>query len=103
MKRLVLLFLLFPSICMAGEISLSWDAVAEATGYKLHYGTNPEQLDTITDVGNVTAFTVAELTMNTQYFFKVSCYNDTGESPLSPGVFGTPKWPTVKNLRIENL
>jgi hypothetical protein len=64
----------------AGTISLAWNPVAEATGYRVHYGTSPGQYDRVLDVGNSTAATVGGLADCTQYHLAVMAYAGDKES-----------------------
>jgi hypothetical protein len=88
-------------------VALSWGAVQDATGYRVHYGTAAVTEHAV-DVGNVTSYTVAGLANGTTYLFAVSALQqasytvavsvldntqDRHESALSPPAsigFGTP-------------
>jgi hypothetical protein len=52
-------------------VALSWDAVAGATGYRVHYGTNAATENAV-DAGNVTSYAVTGLANGTAYRFSVS-------------------------------
>jgi hypothetical protein len=88
---LVGLYVLTAATADARIITLGWDASPEATviGYKVHYGTQPDGLSTIVDVGNVVTWQV-DLS-GPQYYFAVLAYDaDGNESPLSLEVGDTP-------------
>ena len=59
-----------------------WDASVGASGYKLHYGQESGDYSKSVDVGNVTTYTVSDLTAGGWYFV-ASAYNDYGESDYS--------------------
>ena len=71
----------------SGEAALAWDAVAEATGYKLYYGTTsggPYQAaeGSGQDLGNVTSYTKTGLTPATRYYFKITSYQADADSEV---------------------
>lgn len=68
-------------------VRLAWDAVAGATGYKIHYGEVSETYTVQQDVGDVTTADVTGLTSGQTYYFAVTAYNDTMESAFSNEVF----------------
>ena len=63
-------------------ISIKWNAVAGATGYKVYYGTNSYNLEYVKSV-TTKAYAITGLTANTTYYFAVKSYNSTNESELS--------------------
>ena len=65
------------AISNSGQITLTWNAVSGATGYKVLRGTSTGVYGTTTDVGNVTAYTTTGLTNGTLYYFTVQTYNST--------------------------
>jgi uncharacterized protein YjdB len=70
----------------AGSLTLAWDPSPEAdiAGYLVFYGTASGAYTNSIDVGNVTAFAVAGLTVGQQYFLAVRAYNVSGlQSALS--------------------
>jgi hypothetical protein len=68
---------------LAGQLSLAWDPVANATGYKLYYGTATRSYSSNVDAKNVTNYTVAGLTNGVRYYFAVQAYNATVTSDYS--------------------
>ena len=68
------------------SITLQWagpTAYVDATsltvsGYKIYYGTESGNYTTVLNVGNVTSFTVPNLTANTTYYFVVTAYDAAG-------------------------
>jgi len=67
----------------AGTIGLRWSPSADATGYRVHYGTVSGQYTTTVDAGGNTATVLADLEDCTRYYFAVSAYNAAGESGYS--------------------
>jgi|SRR5215813_13161521 len=88
-RVLVLLVpLLVSENSLAGQLKLAWDGVANAIGYRLHYGTSSGNYSSSIDVQNNTSVTVPGLTDGARYFFAVRAYNDTTTSDLSNEVNG---------------
>src|SRR3972149_7046251 len=83
----------------AGEAILTWDPPTTNTdgtpltalaGYKIHYGTTSGNYTTVIDVGNVTTYTVTNLTNNVTYYFATTAYDSSGnESGFSNEVSKT--------------
>ncbi|MGM0370551.1 MAG: cohesin domain-containing protein, partial [Bacillota bacterium] len=65
------------------KVDLGWSSVENANGYKLKYGTNPEDYTEEIDLGTETSYTVTELKSDKKYYFVVTSYNDSGESENS--------------------
>lgn len=81
----------------AGTISLAWDPVANAGGYRVYYSTTSGSFSESQsiDVGNVLGTTVSGLTDCTTWFLAVKAYNGAGSSPnYSNQVSGYPR-PTL--------
>jgi hypothetical protein len=72
----------------AGQVKLAWDAVANATGYRLHYGTSSGNYPSSIDAKNQTSVTVPGLTDGARYYFAVKAYNTTTTSSFSNEVSG---------------
>ncbi len=65
------------SVAEATSITLNWNSVEKATGYKIDNGT------TQIDVGNVTSYTVDNLEKGKEYHFKIIAYNRGGDGNSS--------------------
>lgn len=72
-----------------GQVTILWDAVDGALGYRLYYGESG--LSSHTDVGDVTSWTQAGLTNGHEISFAVSALGTGGESALSATVKATPQ------------
>jgi hypothetical protein len=75
---------------LAGNVNLAWDPVANATGYRLHYGTTSGSYPSSVDAKNQTTVTVFGLTDGTRYYFAVKAYNTTTTSAFSNEVSAVP-------------
>ena len=64
----------------AGTISLRWDALSGAAGYRVHYGTAAGSYGSVRDVGSATSTTLTNLTNCSNYYIAVKAYNSQGES-----------------------
>lgn len=103
LKTAIIILLLFTSsLSLAAELTLSWDTIPDATGYKIVYGTSYNNLDQEIDAGlgqeesiNRRKYSVDNLTLGSVYFFKIKGYNGTVESELSNGAFGVAKMKTT--------
>jgi hypothetical protein len=70
-------------------LTLAWDPNTEddLAGYNVYYGIQSGNYDSVTDVGNVSQYTVSDLEPETQYYFAVTAYDTSGnESDLSEEV-----------------
>jgi hypothetical protein len=95
----LLLFWANPSILFAGAATLSWVAptsndngtcLSDPAGYKIYYGTSSGMYSRSIDVGNVTSYTVSDLTEGVTYYFAATAYDGSGnESDLSNEVSTT--------------
>ena len=76
---LLILFLSYASIALAGEATLSWNANNETdlAGYKIYYGTSSGQYGTPIDVGNKTTHNLTGLSKG-ELFFAVTAYDTSG-------------------------
>jgi hypothetical protein len=61
-----------------GAVTLSWDAVAGADGYRVKYG-NSSGVETVLDAGNKTTLTIAQLPVGV-YLVWIEAYNRQGGS-----------------------
>lgn len=71
------------NFCTSNDITLSWDAVGDATGYKLFLGTDdpPTNIENGTDLGNVISYTMsAPFNANTTFNWQVVPYNTDGDA-----------------------
>lgn len=84
LSALVFVFILFFSVCPlkahAGQATLSWGASSSTavTGYRLYYGTASGNYTQNVDAGNVTTFTVGNLTDGQTYYFAAKAYDAAG-------------------------
>jgi hypothetical protein len=65
---------------LAGTMSVTWDPVESATGYRAYYGTSTGQYSYSINVGNTTYATLQGLNDCTTYYVAVKAYNTGGES-----------------------
>ncbi|HEY9723229.1 MAG TPA: hypothetical protein V6D47_14560, partial [Oscillatoriaceae cyanobacterium] len=79
-----------------GQVTLSWNPVANATGYNVKRGTSASGPFTVigSNVANP-AYVDSGLTDGTTYYYVVSALGTTGESPNSTTVSATPRTPAV--------
>ena len=71
-------------------ISLTWDAVQNATSYNVYNG------ETVVVSGlTVTSYTVEGLTAGTEYCYKVTAVNEVGESEASTEACATTEFPPI--------
>lgn len=88
---LPLLIVAIGPMALAGDLTLAWDPVdsSDVTGYRLYYGPAPGTYESVIDVGNITVFTVTDLTPG-KYYFAVTAYDAYGnESGFSNEVSDT--------------
>jgi hypothetical protein len=116
-QHIICLYILFTiivslnaSVAFSGFTTLSWDApttnadgtpLTDLAGYKVYYGTPSRNYSQNIDVGNVTTYTVDNLTEGLTYYFAVTAYDTGGnESGFSneailggesAGLFDLPK------------
>lgn len=73
----------------AGQLTLAWDPVPEAAGYKLHYAmTSGDYTDTVV-VGNTTRHSLTGLQEDREYCIAATAYDATVESDYSNEVCAT--------------
>lgn len=77
------------------EVKLSWGGVADATGYKIKYGTSSGNYTTTLDVGVAQSRVITQLTNNTPYYFVILAYNAKTQSSNSNERSATPVAPEV--------
>lgn len=62
--------------------NLQWSPADEAAGYKIYFGTNnpPTNIENGTDLGNNLIYDPTSLTYETEYFWKITAYNQYGDA-----------------------
>lgn len=84
MRRVLAALLLACSApAWAGQINLAWDPTANASGYRVFYGTSSGTYSANIDVGSKTSASVAGLTDGARYYFAVKAYDTVGMSSYS--------------------
>jgi PKD repeat protein len=78
-----------------GNVTLTWQPPADnggmpITGYRIYYGTTARNYTVNITVGNVTAYTITNLTSGQKYYFAVSALTAAGEGAKSNEVSATP-------------
>ena len=68
----------FGGTAAAGQVTLAWDAVANATGYKVHYGQSSSSYSSTIDAAGQLTHTVPGLTDGARYYFAVTAYGPPG-------------------------
>ncbi len=89
---LVCLAVVYPQPTSAGGVTLTWDANTEGdlAGYRVYVGSASGQYGPPIDVGNVTNYTVTNLSEGQTYFFALTAYDTSGnESGFSNEVSAT--------------
>jgi hypothetical protein len=79
---LLLGLLVFPfQYARAAEVTLAWDPVdsPELAGYQIYYGSEPGNYQWVVDVGNVTSFSLGNLTIGATYYSAATAYTTTGQ------------------------
>jgi phosphodiesterase/alkaline phosphatase D-like protein len=72
----------------ATSFTANWDAVSDATGYRLDVSTSKSFRNYVPgyenlDAGNTTSRNVTGLTANATYYYRLRAYNANGTSPNS--------------------
>ncbi|MGB9700611.1 MAG: InlB B-repeat-containing protein [Thermodesulfobacteriota bacterium] len=86
-----IIYYLFLSIASAAQIKIAWDPNTESdlAGYKVYYGTSSGNYGTPINVGNVTTYTISDLTAGQTYYIAVTAYDTyNNESDYSNEVSG---------------
>jgi len=82
----------FSAPLQAGVISLAWDPVPEASGYRIYYGSSSGQYTNSYDAGNRTRADLEVDTDCSTYYVAVKAYNSLGESEqFSNEISGWPR------------
>ncbi|MBM3149383.1 MAG: hypothetical protein FJZ88_05055, partial [Chloroflexi bacterium] len=113
---LTLFFFLLSSYTFAAQIRLAWDPNTESNlaGYRVYYGTTSGTYGTPTNVGNVTTYTLTNLTLAQTYFIAVTAYdtsnNESGYSnevngPATDGTqtFTVTTSPPGRQVMVDNV
>lgn len=89
-----------------GRISIHWESVPFANGYRVKYGTTPGVYTTVIDAGNVSGYLFRKMQNNQHYYISVVAYNGYGESESSDEISATPvlnrPWPPYLVNASEN-
>ena len=80
------------------EIRVSYNSVSDADGYVIYHSLNATGQYTMLDSTSQTSYTHDNLSSNTTHYYKVSAYNDVGESELSDTVYATTESKKVANI-----
>src|SRR5262245_18234726 len=73
----------------AETVGLQWDSVANATGYRVSFGTQSGVYTQTRDAGNQATLDIPNLNAGQEYFFSVQAYNSVGFSGYSSEVSWT--------------
>lgn len=77
-----------------GEVTINWNQVSDATGYKVYMGTESRTYSAIETTPSMTdSYTFTGLTNGTTYYFAVTAFNGGGVSSYSNEVIATPQMP----------
>jgi hypothetical protein len=68
---------------LAGELGVTWNPSADATGYVVHYGTSPGNYAFTVDVSATTETSIDGLEDCRTWYFAATAYNSAGDSGLS--------------------
>jgi fibronectin type III domain protein len=86
----------------ASPVTLEWDKSPgrDVKGYRVHYGTASRTYSKTIDVGNVTTYTVSNLTPRKRYYFVVTAYDAKGSESLPSNE--RPFYVTAPSLKKPN-
>src|SRR5215813_4878638 len=96
----------------AAQVQLTWDAPLQAdgtavpnlAGYKLYYGSQSGQYQTMIPVGLTTTYTVMNVSAGQTSYFAVKAYDSTGtESAFSNEVSVTPGTIPQQQMRVVSV
>lgn len=95
---IVFVAVLWAGFAYAADLTLRWDASADATGYKIYQSTDSGATwDAGTDVGNVTEYTITGVPDSGLVLFRVAAYNSQGEAVrLEAGAWYNGDWKPPK-------
>jgi nitrogen fixation protein FixH len=97
MKNLVItlaIIVLFPTLALAADVTMTWEASTGATGYKIQVSSDAGTTwGEVRDAGNVTAYTWLAAPATGLHLFRVSAYNSSGEAIRThSGVWYCGEW-----------
>ena len=75
----------------AGDITLLWNASADATSYRAYWGTQPGNYTSNQNAGNSLQTSISTLQDCTNYYFAVTASNAAGESGFSNEIQSWPR------------
>lgn len=100
-KIIIAVFLINAFVASAFSAHLSWTKVA-ADGYIIHYGNASGKYDVTIDVGNVSEYTILNLSSEKAYYFSLTAYdkwgNESGYSPEATYVVSDSKAPELERV-----
>jgi fibronectin type 3 domain-containing protein len=90
------------------SITVSWDSVPNAEGYKVYRSKNTYGTYTLIETTEETSFTDTALEENTIYYYKITAYNAGGESTQSSYDFAKtrlaiPNQPAISSTTADQL
>ena len=94
------------AIAGEGNITLSWEVPEDSggmpiTNYKIYYGTTPGNYTWSITAGNVTSYTITNLSNGQTYYFAVSAINGVGEGARSNEASAVPQGKQIAEPRID--
>ena len=99
LSAIALAVILIAGPCYADTVTLAWDQISSASGYKIYYGTATNKYTTNVDVGNVLTYSI-DVPAGTTYYFAATAYSsDSRESGYSNEVSYTVL-PLIANVRL---
>jgi fibronectin type 3 domain-containing protein len=82
------------------SITLSWQAVSDATSYKVYKGSSSDAVNEYVAETASISYTVTGLAANTSYYFAVSAAHESGESLPSAAVQGKTSLASPQGLSV---
>lgn len=87
MKTLALAIAVLIALPCVAQVTLTWEPVTDASGYRLYHGTESNVYGYVVDVGSTTNYSYTGLVDGYTYYFSGTSYDSTGfEGSLSPEV-----------------
>lgn len=103
MSLILTLFMALQAPVIAGQVKLAWDAVPEATGYKMYVGTASRAYGNPVTLGLETTWTFSPPGGGT-YYFAVTAFNAAEESTFSNEVSATiTTGPRITSVGVMNI